>query len=180
MLNTDQFAAAGKANLDILLGLSAKAFEGVEQLTTLNLQAMRASLDEAAETSLAALSVKDPQSLLALQAGALQPAAEKAAAYGRQVVDIVATTKAEFEKAAAESAAGVQNSLVAAFDAAAKNAPEGSASGIALFKSAIAATNNAFEGLKKATQQATDVAEANYAAATASVTKASGKAKRSA
>ncbi|CAG1012015.1 hypothetical protein BURC_00087 [Burkholderiaceae bacterium] len=177
MLNTEQFAAANKANLDILLNLTAKAFDGVEQLTALNLQVVRANLDEAAEASLAAFSVKDPQSLLALQTGALQPAAEKAAAYGRQVYDIVATTKAEFEKVAAESASGVQNSLVAAFDAAAKNAPEGSASGIALFKSAIAATNNAFDGLKKATQQATDVAEANYAAATATVTKAT-KAKR--
>lgn len=177
MLNTEQFAAANKANLDIMLGLTAKAFEGVEQLTALNLQVVRASLDEAAEASVAALSIKDPQSLLALQAGALQPAAEKAAAYGRQVYDIVATTKAEFEKVAAESASGVQNSMIAAFDAAAKNAPEGSASGIALFKSAIAATNNAFDGLKKATQQATDVAEANYAAATATVTKAT-KAKR--
>ncbi|HEY0856448.1 MAG TPA: TIGR01841 family phasin [Albitalea sp.] len=177
MLNTEQFAAAGKANLDIMLGLTAKAFDGVEQLTALNLQVVRASLDEAAEASVAALSVKDPQAMLALQAGALQPAAEKAAAYGRQVYDIVASTKAEFEKVAAESANGMQNSLVAAFDAAAKNAPEGSASGIALFKSAIAATNNAFDGLKKATQQATEVAEANYAAATTSVTKAS-KAKR--
>lgn len=178
MLNTEQFAAANKANLDILLSLTSKAFDGVEQLTALNLQVVRANLDEVAETSLAALSVKDPQSLLALQAGALQPAAEKAAAYGRQVYDIVSTTKAEFEKVAAESATGVQNSLVAAFDAATKNAPEGSASGIALFKSALAATNNAFDGLKKATQQATDVAEANYAAATASVSKPATKSKR--
>ena len=109
--------------------------------------------------------------LLALQAGSLQPAAEKAAAYGRQVADIVAGTKAEFEKAAAQSVAGAQNSFVAAFDAAAKNAPEGSASGIALFKSALAASTNAFDSLQKAAQQATDVAEANYAAATAAVTK---------
>ena len=171
MLNTEQFAAANKAHFDTLVGLTAKAFEGVEQLTALNLQVVKASLDEAAETSLAALSVKDPQSLLALQAGSLQPAAEKAAAYGRQVADIVAGTKAEFEKAAAQSVAGAQNSLVAAFDAATKNAPEGSASGIALFKSALAASTNAFDSLQKAAQQATDAAEANYAAATAAVTK---------
>jgi phasin family protein len=178
MLNTEQFAATNKANLDAMLALTAKAFEGVEQLTALNLQVVKAGLGEAAETSLAAVSVKDPQSLLALQAGLLQPAAEKAAAYGRQVYDIVAATKAEVEKVAAEQAAAAQNSFIAAFDAAAKNAPEGSSSGIALFKSAMAAANNAFDGLQKASRQATEAAEANYTAVTGSVVKAAGKAKR--
>ena len=178
MLNTEQFTATNKANLDVVLGLTAKAFEGVEQLTALNLQVLKAGLGEAAETSLAALSVKDPQSLLALQAGLLQPAAEKAAAYGRQVYDIVAVTKAEVEKAAAEQAAGVQKSVIAAIEAATQNAPEGSANGIALFKSALAAANNAFDGLQKATRQATDAAEANYTAATGSAVKSAGKAKR--
>ena len=178
MLNTAQFAATNKANFDTLSSLTAKAFEGVEQLTALNLQVVKASLDEAAQFSLAALSVKDPQSLLAMQASALQPSAEKAAAYGRQVYDIDAATKAEVEKVAAEQTAGVQNSFIAAIDAATKNAPEGSSSGVALFKSAMAAANNAFDGLQKATRQAADAAEANYTAVTGSVVKAAGKAKR--
>jgi phasin family protein len=178
MLNTGQFAATNKANLDTLLSFSAKAFEGVEQLTALNLQVAKTSLDEAAEFSLAALSVKDAQSLLALQTGTLQPAAEKAAAYGRQVYGIVAAAKAEVEKVAAEQASGAQNSFMAAIDASTKNAPEGSGSGVALFKSAMAAANNAFDGLQKATRQATDAAEANYTAVTGSVVKAAGKAKR--
>jgi phasin family protein len=178
MLNIAQFAATNKANLDTLLNFSAKAFEGVEQLTALNLQVVKTSLDEAAEFSLAALSVKDAQSLLALQTSALQPAAEKAAAYGRQVYGIVAAAKAEVEKVAAEQASGAQNSFMEAIDAATKNAPEGSGSGVALFKSAMAAANNAFDGLQKATRQATDAAEANYTAVTGSVVKAAGKAKR--
>jgi phasin family protein len=178
MLNTEQFAATNKANLEVLMGIAAKTFEGVEQLTALNLQVVKASLSEVAEASVAALSVKDPQSLLALQAGLFQPAAEKAAAYGRQVNDIFATTKAEVEKVAGAQAAGLQNSFLAAIEAATKNAPEGSANGIALFKSAVAAANNAFEGVQKATRQATDAAEANYTAVTDSMVKAAGKAKR--
>jgi phasin family protein len=178
MLNTPQFAATQKANLDVLLGITAKAFEGFEQLTTLNLQVVKTSLGEAAEANAAALSVKDPQGLLALQAGLLQPAAEKAAAYGRQVYEIVASTKAEIEKVAAEQAAGVQSTFLAAIDAATKSAPEGSGSGVALFKSAVAAANNAFDGIQKAARQATDAAEANYTAVTDSVVKAAGKAKR--
>jgi phasin family protein len=178
MLNTQQFAATQKANLEVLLGISAKAFEGVEQLTALNLQVVKATLGEVGETSLAAFSAKDPQALLALQAAALQPAAEKAAAYGRQVYEIFASTKAEVEKVAAEQTADVQQSFLAAIDAATKNAPEGTGSGIALFKSAVAAANNAFDGIQKASRQATDAAEANYTAVTDSVVKAAGKSKR--
>ena len=178
MLNTEQFATTHKANLEVLFGITAKAFEGIEQFTALNLQVVKTSFGEVAETSLAALSVNDPQALLALQAAALQPAAEKVAAYGRQVYDIFASTKAEVEKVAAEQTAGVQHSFLAAIDAATKNAPEGTGSGIALFKSAVAAANNAFDGMQKATRQAADAAEANYTAVSDSVVKAAGKTKR--
>ncbi len=177
MLNAEHFAATNKANLEALLGITAKAVEGVEQLTALNLQVIKTSLGEAAEVSLAALSLKDPQSLLAWQATALQPAAEKAAAYGRQVYAIVASTKAEIEKVATEQAAAIQHSFLAAIDAASKQAPEGSGSGIALFKSVVEAASNAFGGMQRATRQASDAAAANYITVTDSVVKAPGKAK---
>ncbi|HJV61926.1 MAG TPA: TIGR01841 family phasin [Albitalea sp.] len=179
MLNTEQFAATQKANLEAVLGLSAKAFEGVEQLTALNLQVAKASLGEATDAGLAALSVKDPQALLALQAGALQPLADKAAAYSRQVYDILSTTKAEFDKVSAESVAEAQSVLASAFDSLAKSAPAGSENGIALWKSAIATASGAYESMQKAVQQATDVAEANVAAATAVAAKPA-RAKRAA
>jgi phasin family protein len=176
MLNTAPFAAANKANLDALMSLTTKAFEGVERLTALNLGVAKASLDDVIETSRAAQSAKDPQSLLALQAGLLQPAAEKAAAYGRQVYDIVSSTRADVEKLAARQAASAQELMSAAVEAAAQSAPEGSGSGVALFKQAIAAANNAYDGLQKASRQAAEVAEANVAAVTGSVMKATEKA----
>lgn len=176
--NTAPFAAANKAGIDALLSLSAKTFEGVEKLAALNLQVVKAGFSDVVETSRAAQSAKDPQSLLALQAELLQPAAEKAAAYGRQVYEIVAGTKAEVEKLAAAQTASMQNAFASLIDAAAKNAPEGSVNGSALFKSAMAAANNAFDGLQKASRQATEAAEANFAAVTGSVLKTAGKAKR--
>ncbi len=177
MLNTEQFAATNKANFQALMGLTNKAFEGVEQLTALNLQVARAGLEEATETGLAALSANDPQSLLALQAGLLQPAADKATAYGKHVYGIVAGIAADVEKVAGEQAAAAQSSFVALIEAAGKNAPEGTNSGVALFKSAMATANNAFEGMQKAGRRAAETAEANYAAVTGSATKAA-KAKR--
>lgn len=178
MLNTTQFSAANQANVDALTSLTAKAFEGFERLTALNLQVAKASLGEMIEAGAALQAAKDPQSMLAVQAELMQPAAEKAASYGRQVYDIVSGTKAEVEKVAASQAAGVQSLFAAAMDTAMKNAPEGSSSGVAMFKQAMAAANNAFDGVQKATRQATEAAEANYAAVTGSVVKAAAKAKR--
>jgi len=175
MLTAEQFASTNKANVETLFGLTNKAFEGVEKLLELNLQVAKSALEEAAETSLAALSAKDAQALLTLQAGLLQPAADKAAAYSRQLYEIAAATKAEVNKVAAETAADAQQSLIASFDAVVKNAPTGSESGVALLKSAVAAATNAYESLQKATKQATEVAEANFTAAATTATK---KAKR--
>ena len=67
-LTADQILAAQKANLETLFGLTTKAFEGVEKLVELNVTASKAALSEAATTAQAALSVKDAQELLTLQA----------------------------------------------------------------------------------------------------------------
>ena len=172
MLTAEQVMAAHKANVETLFGLTNKAFEGVEKLVELNLQVARAALGEAAEAAKAAMSVKDAQELMALQAGLLQPAAEKATAYSRHLYDIAAATSAEVNKVAEATAAETQSKFMSAVDSAVKNAPAGSENAVALVKSAVAAANNAFEGVQKAVKQATDVAEANFQSISASATKA--------
>jgi len=172
MLTAEQFLAAHKSNVETLFGLTNKAFEGVEKLVELNLQVAKAAIGEVAETTRAALSVKDAQELLALQAGLLQPAAEKAAAYSRHLYDIAAATNAEVSKVAEETANQAQQKFIAAVDTAVKNAPAGTENAVALVRSAVAAANNAYESVHKAAKQAADVAEANFQAVTASAVKA--------
>ncbi|MBK7262415.1 MAG: phasin family protein [Rubrivivax sp.] len=174
----DQLMAAQKANVETLFDLTNKAFEGVEKLVELNLQVARASLSEVAETTKAALSVKDAQELLALQASLLQPSAEKAASYSRHVYDILAGTQAEVTKATEGTMADVQKKMMAAVDTAIKNAPAGTENAAALMKSAVAAANNAYESVHKAAKQAADVAESNFQAMTSSAVKASQAASR--
>ena len=168
----EQLLAAHKANVETLFGLTTKAFEGVEKLVELNLQVAKTTLTEAAETTQAALAVKDAQELLALQASLLQPAAEKAAAYSRHVYDIVSGTNAELAKAAESQLADGQKKVLALVDNAVKNAPAGTESAVALVKSAVAAANNAFESVQKAAKQATEVAEANFQAMSQQAVKA--------
>lgn len=172
MLTPEQMLAAQKANVETLFGLTGKAFEGVEKLVELNLQVAKAALGEVAETTTAALSVKDAQELLALQATLLQPAAEKAAAYSRHLYDIAAATNAEITRVAETQMVEMQQKFMSVVDNAAKNAPAGTENAVALVKSAVAAANNAFESVHKAAKQAADVAEANFQAMTTTAVKA--------
>lgn len=168
MLTPEQFLAAQKANLETLNGLTNKAFEGVEKLVELNMQAAKAALAESQSHANALLSVKDAQELLALQAGLFQPLAEKAAAYSRHLYDIAAGTASEFSKTFEAKVAESQAQFSAMVDNAAKNAPVGSDAAVAMMKSAVAAANNAFESVQRAVKQASDMAEANFNAVAAS------------
>jgi len=172
MLTAEQIVAAQKANLETLFELTGKAFEGVEKLVELNLQVAKASIGEAQQTATASLGAKDAQELLALQAGLLQPAAEKAAAYGRHLYDIAATTNAEVSKIAEAQVASAQANFATVIDGAVKNAPAGTESAAALVKSAIAAASNAMESVQKATKQAAEVAEQNFQSMTSTAVKA--------
>ena len=142
--------------------------------------ASKAALSDVASHTHALLSVRDAQELLALQAGLIQPLAEKTAAYSRHLYDIASGTGAEFGKAFEAEAAEVQNrfaefskafeaelaeaqkTFVALVDSAAKNAPAGTETAMAVMKSTVTAANNAFESVHKAVKQAGEVAEANF------------------
>ena len=170
MLTPEQLIATQKANLQTLHGLTTKAFEGIEKLVELNLQATKAALNESNQHAQALLSVKDAQELIALQASLLQPLSEKAAAYSRHLYDIASGTSAEFTKAFEEKFAEGQAQFATIVDNAARNAPAGSETAVAMMKSAVAAANNAFESVQKAVKQASDVAEANFNAVATSAT----------
>lgn len=172
MLTVEQVIASHKANIETLFGLTNKAFEGVEKIVELNLTASKAALAEAATHTQTMLSVKDAQELLALQSGLLQPLAEKTAAYSRHLYDIATSTGAEFTKNAEAQAAEAQKKFSGLVDSAAKNAPAGSESVVAIMKSSVAAANNALESVQKAVKQATEVAEANFNAVAATATNA--------
>jgi phasin family protein len=173
MFTVDQVVAAQKANVETLFGLTSKAFEGVEKIVELNLTASKAALSEATDTAKSVLSVKDAQELLALQAGLFQPLAEKTAAYSRHLYDIAQGSTSEFTKAFEGQAAAAQKKFSDVVDTAAKNAPAGSETAVAVFKSAVSAANNALESVQKAVKQATEVAEANFNTVAANAVNAS-------
>ena len=170
MLTVDQILAAQRAQVETLFGLTNTAFSSVEKLVDLNISAAKAALGDAQEQAAGVLGAKDAQELIALQASLFQPLADKAAAYSRHLYDIASGTNAEFSKAFEGKVAEGQAQFAALVDNAAKNAPAGSETAVAMMKSAVAAANNAFESVQKAVKQASDVAEANFNAVATNAT----------
>jgi phasin family protein len=172
LLTPEQFAAAQKANLEALFGLTNKAFEGIEKLVELNLQVVKSTIAEGQETAQRALSVKDPQEMLALQASTAQPMAEKVLSYGRHVYEIASATQAEFARVAEAQFEEQNRKVQTLVDNISKNAPAGSETAVAVMKSAISAANTTYETVHKATKQAVEIAESNFNAAATAAQKA--------
>jgi len=178
MLTVEQVMASHKANIETLIGLTSKAFEGVEKIVALNLTASKAAMAEAGDNAKAVLSAKDAQELLALQSALMQPLAEKTAAYNRHLYDIATGSATEFTRAFEEQTGENQKKFMGLLDTAAKNAPAGSETAVAVMKNAVVAANSALESVQKAVKQATEVAENNFntaAADAANATKTGGK-----
>src|SRR6202795_2466158 len=154
LLTPEQFAAANKAQFETLFGLTNKAFEGLEKLLELNLQVVKSTLAESQENAQRALSVKDAQELLALQARLAQPVAEKALSYGRHVYEIVSATQGEFTRVAEAQYEEQNRKVQTLVENVAKNAPAGSETAVAVMKSAITAANTTYETIHKASKQA--------------------------
>ena len=162
MLTVEQIMASQKASVETLLGLTSKAFEGVEKIVELNLAASKAALAESTEHAKAMMSVKDAQELMALQSGFFQPLAEKTAAYSRHLYEITSGSTAEMSKSFEGQAAEAQQKLMSLIESATQNAPAGSESAVAVMKNAIAAAGSALETVQKAVKEATDAAETNF------------------
>jgi phasin family protein len=155
-----------KSEIDSWHSAGQTVFNAAEKLLNLNLAAAKAAFQDATESGQALLGARDVQELIALAGSAGQPTLEKAVSYSRHAYSIASSTNAELGKLF-EARLNEGNRMLAEFiDVAAKNAPSGSEPAVSLFKSAIAAANTAFDTASKATRQAADWAEANFASAT--------------
>lgn len=178
--NPEQFAAATKANFEaqiaLITALTNKAFESVEKLVDLNINAAKSSIEESNSAAKQLIAAKDPQEFSSLIAAQAQPAAEKVAAYGRHVSTIASAAQAEFTKAAEEQVSEANRKVLALIEEASKNAPAGSENVVAMVKSAFGTANASYEQLAKTTKQAVETLEANLNTAVTQMSQAGAKA----
>lgn len=177
MLTIDQIVSAPKAQIAALASLGNKALESVEQLAELNLKAGKSALADSAAYTQDLLGAKTPQEILSIYSAAVQPLAEKVAAYSRHLYEITSGVSSEFNKVASAQAADAQKQFTAAVDTALKNAPQGSETAVAAVKNAVSTASAAIESVQKAVKQATDITEANINALADTASKVVPKAK---
>ncbi len=179
-LTPEQIAAAQKANLETLSGLTNQALKSIEKLVELNMHIAKQSLGESMSSAKKALEVKDIQQLLAHQAEAVQPMAEKIMAYSRHLYELAHETQASFTKSAEQELQAGQKKINALVEDWTKNAPAGSEAAVTAMKQAIASATNVFETSQKAVKHAVEVAQTNLNNATSSVEKTMKTASKSA
>ena len=161
-----------KAAVDALVAVQGSVFAGFEKLVDLNLKVMKATLDEVSEKSQSVVGIKDAQEAVALSSNLLQPAAEKAMAYGKHVYDIVASVQADLAKLSESHLAEGKKHVSDAIEQFSKHAPAGSESVVAMIKSSMAQANTAYDQVTKAAKQAAETAEKNLTAAASATFKA--------
>jgi phasin family protein len=158
MLNFENILATQKSAVAGLFDLSNSLFGSAESLVRLNLQAAKATLQEAADASQTLAGAQNPQAFVELQSQALKAAPEKAASYLRHVQSIVTSSGNEVREYVEAAASDAKAEISSFVEAAAKNAPAGSENAVALVKSAVAAATNAIESAQQVAKKATDKA----------------------
>jgi phasin family protein len=165
----EQIQAAGKANVEAFLAVANAQFAAFEKLASLNANAVKTAFDDSMANTRALLGARDVQEFIALQNNFAQPAVEKAIAYSKSVYELATQANSEFSKVAERRVAEWNENFVSLLDKVSKNAPAGSDVAVAAVKSMLAAANSAYDNFNKVAKQATEIAEANVAAATESV-----------
>ena len=166
MYTPEPFAVTNKAGIETVLGLAHSQFAALERLSALNLSAAKAAFEDCVGQAKALLGAKDVQEYVNLSTATAQPTLEKAIAYSRSLYEVASQTQGEFAKLVEVQAAEFNKNLVGLLDKVSTTAPAGSDVAVAAVKSALAAANTAYDSFNKVAKQATEIAEANFAAAT--------------
>src|SRR5215468_10325468 len=160
----EQIAANSKIGVETLLSLANANFAAYEKLAALNFNATKSAFEDSISHAKALLNAKDVQEYVNINVAAAQPNLEKAIAYSRSVYELATQQQAEMTKFFEGQAGEFNRTFVGMLDKFAKNAPAGS-------DVAVAAANSAYDSFAKVAKQATEIAEANIAAATSAVSK---------
>ena len=160
-LNQEDFIAANLNAMEHFQSVAQTALNAVESLAALNLSIARENCDNAAAQGKALMGAKTPQDVATLTVEKVQPAAEKAAAYSKQVYEISSGAAQEIGNLFKTQFEQVQNAVKEAAESMIKSAPFGSDVAMAAMKQAEAAAVKAYGNLNDAVNKAKEIAEEN-------------------
>ena len=125
MLTVEQVIQSNKAAFESAFGTAYSLFGHAQTIAELNLATAKKAFEASGAHTNEVLSVKDAQSLFALQAGVTQPLAEGVQSYGREIAAIMQAASADLSKSFEAQTAKLQAQTEQAFDTASKSAPAG-------------------------------------------------------
>lgn len=164
----DQSVAMFKANAEkqvaFFTSLSESAVDAMSKVAELNINACKASLEESKVMGKQLLAAKDPQEVLQLFTALQQPTLTKLTAYRNHLGTIASGAQATVSTAIQAQVNEATRQINDIIDTAAKNAPAGSESVVAIAKSVIANASAGYDHLNKATRQAAEVIQTNVSA----------------
>ena len=158
-MNLDKIVAAHKAQLIVMHEMTSNALAAVEKIAELNLQAAKASLEHHTGHAHELLSVKDVKALSRLQAKALEPLAEKAAAYNRSLYEIVSDMNSECASIAQAQIGQAQKQFLESVETALSHVPMGSEKLVDSVKTAVNDTTKAMKTLQEVVKTASGQAQ---------------------
>jgi phasin family protein len=163
--NPTQFFELQRVHVNAFNTVGNALIAAAEKLAALNAAAGRSAIDTVTEAAHSVSGVKNPKELVALSGASAQPSVEKLMSYTRELAGIANGVSAEIGKVVEQQISESNRRVAEMLDYAAKNAPAGSEQALALLRNAMAASNTAYDTVSKVSRQASDWAEANFAAA---------------
>jgi phasin family protein len=153
-----------KSNVSTFFPLASEAFEGVQKLAELNLQAGCSALAEC----VVRLQEMKPDAAgadwLASPLRLVQSAAEETLSYQLHVHDIAVATRSASAKILDAQYDHFSRDVLARIDNWARHAPAGSEAVVVAVKSAFSTASNATETVRKSVRSVIEVAQANVSA----------------
>lgn len=175
--DSEKLQATQKSNLELLQQMNTKFLKGIEQISHLQIAALRSASEETFANASKLLAVRDPQTLTEVLSSIAHPAqqAERLMDFNRKVYDLLSSTQADIAKLSERQAASNAKQVQELVEEIAKNAPAGSESAVAVLKSAVETAGSVYESAQKTVKQAAEIAE-NAATAAGQATREATKA----
>lgn len=177
--STAKALATLKASTEARVNEAASAGDGllsvVEHLTALNLNTIRAALDDAAALSQGVFAARDPKGLIDVQFGALSPALQKSLAYTRAFTGVGGQAQAELMKLAEAGMSQWLQGVIVALEGLNRSVPLGSGLAVQALKTVVVNASSAYEGATQLVRQVSEAAQAGVDQAAAVVVDVAGK-----
>ena len=177
-INLEQITKSQKASTEVMMALVRSAFNGMEQLAALNLDASRELFNASVAKTQQLMSIKDPQELSKLGSALAQPNVEKLTEYSRRVADLVTSMQKDITAVMESQYSSFTKTATSAIEKTSASAPVGGDVFSAAMNQMLQASTKAYDNMTQMAKQMSDIAEANVKTASSATAKAAAATKK--